>query len=615
MSKALAIRVLPAVAFAVVTYNVVTLIVDGDSHWTTTYTTTMSTYANGLKNYMIIMPWQCPAPATSSFTSRSYVRVANETLGKLLEELRLNGSTACHEQATVGFEFEGLGWAGQRPVVVVRPMVPFRFGIMSLAANATRRCSGGDYYETDFSGERWKSRPRVEDHGNGTYSVIVLLDVDVDEEEEGSHDYLAGPYNLTVNLLYSNFHGFDQGFVEQNTNWAITSVNKTIQMEVRMGGGGEGMAMDGHKESICTKKKKKKKKKKQQQAMERRLCRQEDMEAWSEAVRGRWTRAQYNRSCVANRYSGRFDGCFNGSCSSSSSSSSTAPEEPSNLCHGSLRRLESNGWVYSKPQCSFHIWESHEAWACLSGKWLYFWGDSNLQDFIRNLLLFVLDYPPPNGTTINKWSLDRTVDDTFTNPKQPEQHVRLSLAFNGHPNPKNNYRGLNSMADASYLDRLRHHYFNLNSTDHDRPYAFIFNSGLHDGVHYSSLANYVEAVDYAASFWEDVLTASPPQHIVLRSSITPAGMSRYLPGNPAKLEAFHYALLHRFHQSFPHLRLLDAFDVTFPFHYDHCCSDGGHYGRPPKAHFKPWLSKVYNQYFVDLMLVHMLLTSICPLPL
>ena len=92
-----------AVVFAVVTYNIVTLIVDGGSHWTTTYATTMSTYANGLKNYKIIMPWHCPTPATSSFISSSYARVANETLGKLLEELRLNGSTPCHDQPTVGF--------------------------------------------------------------------------------------------------------------------------------------------------------------------------------------------------------------------------------------------------------------------------------------------------------------------------------------------------------------------------------------------------------------------------------------------------------------------------------------------------------------------------------
>ena len=251
---------MPAVVFTVLMYNIVTLIVDGGAHWTTT----KSTYANGLKNYMVNMPWHyCPAPATSSFISRSppnegssYARVANETLGKLLEGLRLNGSTPCHEQPTVGFEFEGLGPAGQWPVIM-RPMVPIRFGIVSLAANGTRRCSGGDYYETDLSGETWKSRPWVEDHGNGTYSITVVLDVD-EEEEEGSHAYLAGPYNLTVNLLYSNFHGFDQGFVERNRSWAITGVNKTVQMEVRVGGGG-GLA-DGHEDSICTKKKKKKEK-------------------------------------------------------------------------------------------------------------------------------------------------------------------------------------------------------------------------------------------------------------------------------------------------------------------------------------------------------------------
>ena len=74
MSKALAIHVLPAVVCVVVIYNIVVLLVDG---WMTTYASTMSTYANGLKSYMSIVPWHCSTVVSCG--PRSHARVANET--------------------------------------------------------------------------------------------------------------------------------------------------------------------------------------------------------------------------------------------------------------------------------------------------------------------------------------------------------------------------------------------------------------------------------------------------------------------------------------------------------------------------------------------------------
>jgi len=48
---------------------------------------------------------------------------------------------------------------------------------------------------------------------------------------------------------------------------------------------------------------------------------------------------------------------------------------------------------------------------------------------------------------------------------------------------------------------------------------------------------------------------------------------------------------------------LDAFDMTFPWHFDDNVSDGGHYGR----HFKPGADNV------DKMLLQTLLNGLCPL--
>jgi hypothetical protein len=58
---------------------------------------------------------------------------------------------------------------------------------------------------------------------------------------------------------------------------------------------------------------------------------------------------------------------------------------------------------------------------------------------------------------------------------------------------------------------------------------------------------------------------------------------------------------------FPEAKLVDAFDMTFPFHYDNNCSDGGHYGRPPRHE-----GDNHNHYFVDVMLSHVLLNALCP---
>jgi hypothetical protein len=50
--------------------------------------------------------------------------------------------------------------------------------------------------------------------------------------------------------------------------------------------------------------------------------------------------------------------------------------------------------------------------------------------------------------------------------------------------------------------------------------------------------------------------------------------------------------------------------MTFPWHYDNRCNDGVHYGRAPAK--RVWRDgKIGHQYFVDLMLGHVLLNAIC----
>ncbi|PWA40192.1 hypothetical protein CTI12_AA565130 [Artemisia annua] len=52
--------------------------------------------------------------------------------------------------------------------------------------------------------------------------------------------------------------------------------------------------------------------------------------------------------------------------------------------------------------------------------------------------------------------------------------------------------------------------------------------------------------------------------------------------------------------------IVDHFDMTYPWHYDNRCNDGVHYGRfPAKARWRD--DQIGHQYFVDLMLCHVLL--------
>ena len=56
--------------------------------------------------------------------------------------------------------------------------------------------------------------------------------------------------------------------------------------------------------------------------------------------------------------------------------------------------------------------------------------------------------------------------------------------------------------------------------------------------------------------------------------------------------------------------VIDNFDMTFPWHFDNRCNDGVHYGRAP-AKMKWRDGQIGHQYFVDLMLAHVLLNALC----
>ncbi|KAL6571523.1 hypothetical protein OROHE_003166 [Orobanche hederae] len=397
------------------------------------------------------------------------------------------------------------------------------FVFQALDETGEPHCLGVDYFETDLSGERWKSRPPIKDMGNGTYTFALQV-----------HAHFSGDYNLTVILLYRHY----EGLKFSPARFAFDRVLRVIPIKFV--------------ESVS-------------HLPEIRQCKWSDYtkDVWS----GRWTRHAKNYSCAISN-----DGRYR----------CQEPDFPCEnpWCDGPLGLLESNGWVYST-HCSFKLLSSQEAWNCLDNRWIFWWGDSNHCDTIRNILHFILDvHEIP--------SVSRIFDMNITNPRDRSQTVRFTSIFNGHPNSTGNYQV---------------------------PDTVIMNSGLHDGVYWSNIRNFIKGADYAASFWAEVMDGLGKNgllrpKVIYRTTVATGGYARRMAFNPHKMEAFNGVMLDKLRKYGVVDGVIDGFDMTYPWHYDNRCNDGVHYGRAPvKMKWRDGL--VGHQYFVDLMLGHVLMNALC----
>ncbi|OAY27876.1 uncharacterized protein LOC110602297 [Manihot esculenta] len=407
------------------------------------------------------------------------------------------------------------------------------------------RCLGGDYFEADLSGEAWKSRPVIKDFGNGSYSISLQV-----------HPDFAGEYKLTVILLFRHF----EGLKFSPARFVYDKELRKVQIRFV---------------------------KAYYQLPQLQFCEKSDFsrDLWV----GRWTRHGRNDDCEISN-DGRYR-CLQ-------------PYFPcqSPWCDGSLGMLESNGWVYSS-HCSFRLFSAESAWNCLKGRWIFFWGDSNHVDTIRNMLNFLLGLPEIK-------SVPRRFDMNFSNPKDASQSVRITSIFNGHWNETQNYQGLNSLKDEGFRNLLKKYFL-----EDTVPDTIIMNSGLHDGIYWSNIRQFSAGADYAVSFWKEVIDSVKQRgllipQIIYRTTIATGGYARALAFNPNKMEAFNWIMLEKFRRSQLLSGVIDNFDITFPWHFDNRCNDGVHYGRAP-AKMKWRDGEIGHQYFVDLMLAHVLLNALC----
>ncbi|XP_010255884.1 PREDICTED: uncharacterized protein LOC104596427 [Nelumbo nucifera] len=480
-------------------------------------------------------------PTLSNFSWIS-VQVEPNLTSNLLSRWLDPGGEPCRDSRTVDIRIPGLD--DQKPVELSAGKI-HEFVIQALDQSGKPRCLGGDYFETDLSGESWKTRPPVRDLGNGSYSLSLQV-----------HPNFTGEYNLTVILLFRHFEGLK-----------FSPHRFAYDRELRR------IPVKFYRSNATL--------------PQIRTCRKSDFsrDVWS----GRWTRHGKNDDCKISN-DGRYR-CLN---------LDFPCQKP--WCEGSLGSLESNGWVYST-HCAFRIFIADSAWKCLQNRWIFFWGDSNHVDTIRNLLNFVFDLPEIKA-------VPRRFDMNFTNPRNRMQTVRITSIFNGHWNETQNYEGLNSLQDEEYRNLLKRYF-----SEETVPDTIVMNSGLHDGVHWKNVRRFTQGAEYAARFWKDVIESVKGRgkrapEVVYRTTIATGGYARVLAFNPSKMEVFNGVLLEKLKGAGIVSGVIDDFDMTFPWHYDNRCNDGVHYGRAP-AKLKWRDGEIGHQYFVDLMLCHVILNALC----
>lgn len=483
------------------------------------------------------------APPTSNFTST------------LLSRWLAPGGEPCRDSLTTAISFAPPLATRSSGILHLSAGAAHEFSFQALDEHGRPRCLGGDYFEADLSGDSWKSRPPLVDHGNGSYSLKLQV-----------HPDFSGAYTLTLVLLFRRFEGLK--FSPERFRFRKELARLAVAFR-RDDNVGPLPPFDTCGSSSF---------------------RSRDL--WS----GRWTRHGNNPGCAIDD-DGRYR-CL---------PSDFPCRRP--WCSGPLGSLESNGWVYSA-HCGFRILDQGSAWECLAGRWLFFWGDSNHVDTIRNMLNFALGL----GDVA---SVPRRFDRVFTNPRNGSQSVRITSVYNGHWNDTQNYLGLESLR-SGYFRGILWKYFAGEGEEERVPDVVILNSGLHDGVHWRSVRAFARAAEYAAGFWEGVVAhvrrrrgpAAVPR-IFYRTTIATGGYARDLAFNPSKMEAFNGVLLEKLKEKGVVTGgVVDEFDMTFPWHYDNRCNDGVHYGRAPaKARWRD--GEVGHQYFVDLMLVHVLLNAVC----
>ena len=396
--------------------------------------------------------------------------------------------------------------------------------------------AGGDFFEVQLESSRYKARPPTIDNGDGTYSVSLRLPGDA---------YFAGHFTLSVELLWTRYGGLTLSHAYKNDRFWKNGKSKSLSVASAEAG------CPGQKE------------------------------AGAAPTPDVWTPCADTFPFTAPDWSGHWLKLPTGKCA--------AP-----YCTGDVRALAgADGWVYRLPSCYFHVPSNNDARACFGDRWLHMVGDSNHQDTARNLFADFLGTPVlSKGQEMPRtYDVSRSFDRASGKGKAT---ARVSNLFNGAPAMLGNNVGLDTFKDGGWLAKLRAPFANRAKL----PDAVVFNSGLHDALHrhgkWFSLTGFAESLDGALEVLlaDNMLGAAPPQSppppgevgrpplAVWRNTVVPAGgTNRRLPLNPQKVAVQNNVTTTRLQEGGSRRWLIvDAYDVTWAWHWDNKHSDGGHYG-------------------------------------
>jgi hypothetical protein len=466
---------------------------------------------------------------------------------------------------------------------------PFSVALRARDAGGAGLCAGGDYVEAALAGARVRARPRTTDYGNGSYALEIFLPDD---------ELLVGEAELSARVLFRALGGLARAsdYAARFGVDAVALPAERLRL-VRAGGcGAAGVAAAAAAAAAA-----RGAPPPPPLAPPAARCDEVDFTAapfWD----GHWV-AQ-DRGAAE---------CAPGACFGSPAAAALRAD-----------------WVYRLRGCAFALRAPAAARGCLDGGWLFSSGDSTALDSLGNLLNSTLALDARAALDVRARDAShvpsvlpkgRSFD--ARGPWAPaaggaNMSFRATNIWNAAPAeaglPEDQCcHGVAVISNGGWRGR---HEAALRAAP-EPPSLLIVNSGLHDGMRYSlartGLRDYASDVEIlAAPFWDslggwaarDGARCAPS--LVWRATLAPAGTARTKRANPQFVEIMNRivagALLRGAPPrdaaarrarggcaggarapdapgAAPRWQFIDAFDMSFPWHFTNQVSDGGHYGR------------------------------------
>lgn len=500
--------------------------------------------------------------------------------------------------------------------------------VTALDSKGNPLCRGGDFFEAIVFGPNFRTRLVLQDRNNGDY--VLLLSLPIDKATWGF-------INLTIALEHENFSGLAPvprwppiGDPPRTMQYPVTSMLiRAAPLDIclaSLSAVSKGFGIPGTPPTDNS-------------------CRFVDFTAAS-SWGGHWVFLPEGK-------------CLTGVCTGDAS----VLNSPWVYRLGGLIRdeRESDGdKSFPIPSCHFHIFSPIEARSCLNNSWMYFSGDSTFRDSLWNLMVHVLKLNMSHWFSIDNGPDTRSFDSLWAD--WPADSVsssfrfRASNVFNGHFNEYLDGLGLATLDDFEWKKKQE----NLIEGDGNEasPDIFFVTSGPHDAIRMSmsgiaGMAEHASFIKKGIDWWQklscissDVCKRTRPPRFIWRTSPTPSL------GYWKTLNAQHLELLniistsmlrekksdscdythkannsqkcnlqqHSLNISLPNKMwsFLDFFDLTFSWHLKEPNTHpdfGVHYGLAKNRCYilgEPFFPECN---YVDIMGLHVLLNSVCPLKL